>query len=408
MEENVKTAELCECCGERAPEPGQPYCADCLERMRKYPFHWWHVIVPVIMLMFAALAVLLTIHMWPVFSGAAEAEGYSADGKLYTALTKYAAVNADMKGDGGKPGSRYLARQVDLYETIGIGNIGEEQSFLSSYYTSSALKKPWNKKAAAAQKKAEEYRTIYNLFNETAMSNDNFDSLIQSFNKAVKGKGLNEAYLNYCRYFACLIYGKDAKTQTKYVDAIRAQGSDYANMYLPLYAEIALNSKDYDAVPTYTNQMKKQNVEELYSYTYAAVAYRMKGDLAKATKEVKEGLKLSENSGLLNYQMAILMLADNQYPAAEEYAKLAFQNAESDRNYEAAGSLYALIAELRARAYKKADNKEGYKNEHATYSTIVSNLTENGYEISPDVKRVLDGTKTIQDVFLSGEGDLTW
>ena len=72
MEENLKTTELCECCGERAPEPGQPYCADCLERMRKYPFHWWHVIVPVIMLMFAALAVLLTIHMWPVFSGAAE------------------------------------------------------------------------------------------------------------------------------------------------------------------------------------------------------------------------------------------------------------------------------------------------------------------------------------------------
>jgi len=415
MAEETKTTDLapeeqlCECCGERPAEPGGQYCSACLEHMKKYPFRWWQFIVPAVMVMFVVLAVLITMTQWTVYSGTAEAERYVRNSQLNTALTKYAALNAKIEDSTADQfGVRYLANQVDLYETIGIQEISEESTFLDTYYPGTALQKPWNKKAAKAAQKVSDFQTVYQAFNTALSEGQDFESVLKAFDESVEGKGLNEAYANYCRYYACLMFEQSTKTQKKYVDAIKAEGKEYASMYLPLYAEISLNSQNFKETLTYTSQMKELNAEDAYCYAYAAVAYRMQGDLAKATKQLNDGLDYNSTSGMLNYQMSILYLLNGQYKLAEAYADTAFENAETEYNYQSAASIYALIAELRARKYQKADKDEQYTDEHSIYTTILANLESYGYEVSPDVEKILDGEKTVKEVFMEGTGDFSW
>lgn len=401
-------APLCEVCGKKPAEPDSIYCADCLENMKHYPFSWWQFIVPVVAVMFAALAIVMTINGWSLFSGTANAQKLARQDKLFSALTKYSSLNTSIEESSGDYGAKYLKNQVKIYNKIGIQEYSDLQTFLETYYTGTAINKPWNHYAKKANDDLTSYSDCYTYFSTAASSATSYSTLITAFNKEIKGKDVNAAYANYYRYYACLMYNQDIKTQKKYVNAIAAEGKKYAGLYEPLYAEIALNNKDYDGALVYAGSILERNAEDPYGYVYRGIAYRMQGNLVKAAKALNDGLHTNSKSAILNYQMGVICLINGQEKLAESYANTAASNATTENTYLSACSLEALTAELRARAYKKAGDTDSYDSEHTIYTNIKSQLEENSYTLSDDVASILAGDKTIEQVFTEGTGDFTW
>ncbi|NLD29283.1 MAG: hypothetical protein GX658_02700, partial [Clostridiales bacterium] len=219
--------------------------------------------------------------------------------------------------------------------------------------------------------------------------------------------------------YACLIYEQGIDTQKKYVEAIKAQGEEYESLYLPLETEIALTEKDYDKALSLCDMLENRNVEDVYAYVYRTVAYRLKGDLKAAASACDAGLKIDGTASTLNYQRAILYLLEGDYKLATAYAEEAHANAATANNYVSACSIYSLVLQEQIadktaaiKAAKDADTKTKLKSERAdlksTLESLNTEMEEYGYEVSPDVAKVIAGKKTLDEVFLKGEGDFAW
>lgn len=395
-ESTEEAKHLCQCCGEVEIPEDWTYCDKCLNYMRHYPFDAWDVAYPVIAVMFLALSIVLLVLGWSTYHSAAKADAYARADRLTSSISAYADTNTLLSDKDQTPGWIYLKRQLKVYNALGVQSFTDTSDFIGTNYTTADLKKPWNRYAKKMNEEIAGYTAAYNAFSTAASSDDVSDlaSFLTAYEEDLKGQTYVEAYANYFRYYACLVYDEDTATQKKYVDAIAADGTKYASLYLPLYSEISLNDKDYDKALSYSAELLKLNQEDSYAYVYRAIAYRMQGNLPKAYNAIQTGLKSNDQNSALNYQMAIYCVLDGDLTKAASYVETAYTYADTVNSYLSAGSLYALIA-------KERDQTE-------LYDQIVEDLSNYGYTISGDVDSILSGETTFEDIFLSGEGDFTW
>ncbi len=391
-----ETKHLCQCCGEVEIPEDRTYCDKCMNYMRHYPFDAWDIAYPVIAVMFLALSIVLLVLGWSTYHSAAKADAYARADRLTSSISAYSDTNTLLSDKEQTPGWIYLKRQLKVYDALGVQSFTDASDFIGTNYTTADLKKPWNRYAKKMNEEIAGYTAAYNAFSAAASEDsvENLDTFLTAYEEALKDQTYVEAYANYFRYYACLVYDQDTTTQKKYVDAIAADGTKYASLYLPLYAEISLNDKDYDKALSYSTELLKLNQEDSYAYVYKAIAYRMQGNLPKAYNAIQNGLKANDQNSALNYQMAIYCVLDGDLTKAASYVETAYTYADTVNTYLSAGSLYALIA-------KERDQTE-------LYDQIVEDLSNYGYTISGDVDSILSGETTFEDIFLNGEGDFTW
>lgn len=408
---------MCEVCGEHEAVEGTDYCEECLDDMKHYPFEWWQFIIPLMAVFFLVFGILLCHEGWNVYHGTAQAQSLAREGKLMSALDKYGELNGQIAEGSDTYGFQYRKNQVKLLNQTGIQQFGVLDNYLEAYYPND-LNKWYNRYARQSKERIDEYEAAYNCFEEAAQSSKDFKSLIKAYDKAMEGKDINPAFANYYRYYACLIYEQGLDTQKKYVEAIKAQGEEYESLYLPLETEIALTEKDYDKALSLCDTLEKRNAEDVYSYVYRTVAYRLKGDHKAAVRACDAGLKIDGTASTLNYQRAILYLLEGDYKLATAYAEEAHANAATANNYVSACSIYSLILQQqiadKTAAIKnaKGETKEKLKSERAdlrsSLEALETEMDEYGYAVSPDVAKIIAGKKTLDEVFLKGEGDFAW
>ncbi|MBO7682429.1 MAG: hypothetical protein J6T17_06725 [Clostridia bacterium] len=409
---------MCAICGENEAAEDSEYCEACLDDMKHYPFEWWQFIIPLMAVFFLVFGILLAKDNVSLFKGVADAQGMARQGQLISALDKYGELNGRIAEGDDTYGFQYRKNQVKLLNRVGIQQYGVLDNYLNAYYPDD-LNKWYNRYAAKSAERIEEYQQAYKYFEEAAQSSKDFKSLIKAFDKAVEGKDVNPAFANYYRYYATLIYGEGVETQKKYIDAIKAEGKEYESLYLPLEAEMALTSKDYDKALSVCDTLEDRNAEDVYADVYRTVAYRMKGDLKAAAAACDAGLKVDGTASTLNYQRAILFLLDGDLKLASAYAEEAHANAATANNYVSACSIYSLILQEQIndktaaiKSAKKAEVKAKLRSERsdlkATLESLETEMEEYGYDVSPDVAKILSGKKTAEQVFLKGEGDFAW
>ncbi len=365
--------------------------------MTHHPFDAWDFAFPAIAVMFLALSIVLIVFGWGTYHSAAEADQLVHQKRLTSAMSAYMDTNDKLIEKDQETGIWYMNREIKAFHKVGVQGFADTADFISQYYKSTDLKKPWNLSVKKMQKDIQAYGDCYTYFN-TAMEDESvkdFKTLMKAYDKELKKhEGYDNAYANYYRYYACLVYNQDTKAQKKYVNAIEKEGKKYANLYLPLYTEIALNDKDYAAAQEYTDKILKLNKEDVYAYTYKAIAYRMSGDLKQAKAAINQGLKIDSLNAGLNYQMAIYAYLDGNLAMAAQYVETAYNYADSVNTFINAGSLSALIAQKR--------------NQPELYDSILTEMEEYGYGISGDVEKILGGKTTFEEIFLKGTGDFTW
>lgn len=361
-------------------------------------FDWWTFFIPAIAAVFLAFAILFLVNGWSVFSGTAVAQKRAMGNRPVSALAKYEEVNNLIDQSNGKYsyGSKYKKNQVKLYNQLGLSYIDYMGSFISNRYSTSELKHPGNGYAKKMQKKYNQYNQAINAFQSAIQNAKDYKSMLSAFDKEV-GDKVDSSIVNFFHYYAALMTGQKASVQREALDGIKDK--EFRN---PLEAEYALNHKQWATAEKYADKMLKRNKEDSIAYGYKAFAQRMQNDLEGATKTLNTGLKIDATSGQLNYQMAIIELLNGDYKTAEQYAYAAAAYGTSDETV----SLYALTAELRSKQYEKAGNTDKAKEEDDLYKSMISMLEQYDAQASPDVQKILDGKKTLADVFLKGKGDL--
>lgn len=409
---------LCPVCGEHEVAEEGDYCDECLEDMKHYPFEWWQFIIPVMAVFFLVFGILLAHDNISLFHGTAQAQGLVREGKLMSALDKYGELNGQIAEGSDTYGFQYRKNQVKLINKIGIQEFGVLDNYLEAYYPDD-LNKWYNRYAKQSKDRIDEYEAAYQCFETAAGEAKDFDALLKAFDKAMEGKDINPAFANYYRYYATLLYDQGIDTQKKYVEAIKAEGEEYASLYLPLETEMALSEKDYDKALSLCDTLEDRNAEDVYANVYRTVAYRMKGDLKAAASACDAGLKIDGTASTLNYQRAILYLLDGDLTLASAYAEEAHTNAATANNYVSACSIYSLILQEQIddktaaiKAAKADDVKTKLRSERAdlksTLEALQTEMAEYGYDVSPDVKKIVDGKKSVEEVFLKGAGDFAW
>lgn len=364
-------------------------------------FDWWTFFIPVIAAVFLAFAILFLVNGWSVYSGTAIAQRRAAAKRPISALAKYQDVDNIIDQSNGRftYGSKYKKNQLKLYNKLGIQYIDYMGSFLNTHYTSRELKSPGNGYAKKMQKKYSQYNQAASAFQsamQNAKNNSDYKGIISAFDKEV-GTKVDPSIANFFRYYAALMTGQKDSVQRQALEGIKDKGFRY-----PLEAEYSLNHRQWDNALKYADKMLKRNKEDSIAYGYKSYAQRMKGDLKGAADTLNTGLKIDATSGQLNYQMAILSLLNKDYAKAEQYAYAAASYGTSDETI----SLYALTLELRSQQFEKAGHTKQAKERDTQYKSMISMLEQYGAKPSPDVQKVIDGKKTLADIFLKGKGDL--
>ena len=376
-------------------------------------FTWWSFLIPVIALFFLAFAVLFTVQGWSLFSGTASAQKCAMENRTVTALSRYQTINNLIDQSGGRLtyGSKYRKNQVKLYRKLGVTEMEQMNSFIATHYTPKELKSPSNHYAKKAQEQYNEYNAAATAL-QTAMQSsassaksakDFYQKTLTAFNKSVEGKDSNVAYTNFFRWWISTASGQKPSVQKGYIDAIRKEGRQYKNLYLPLYAEYSLNRCNWDDAISYSDKILRFNKEDSYSYAYKAYAQRMQNKMADAEETLTNGLSVDNTSGPINYQMAVYQLLKGNYAAAEEYALSAVSYQSTAENI----NLYALTAGLRAQAAKKSGDKKTYQKEQNIYKEVTALLKNNNEEVYSSVTQILSGKKTVKSVFMTGKGVLS-
>lgn len=386
--------QMCECCGERPVNEDGVYCDECLEGMKHYPFKWWNYLIPIVTVVMIFLSCSFFAISFSVFRQTAEAQELVRQHKLISALDMYDDINAEIKVLDDNYGYKYLRNQVEIYNTIGIDAYEDLNTFIDQHYTGSALSKKRNASIAEIQNDIKSYTKLYKYFEDAAETAKDYDSFVTAYESLLKGKDYNAALAAYYKYYASLVYNESADVQRANVDAIKAADSEMKSLYLPLYAEISLNEGKYDDVLSFASQMEEYNSENTYVWLYRSIAYRLKGNMTLAANACNEGLKVSSDDANINYQMAIISLIQGQNKTALHYAETAYVNASTQNTFIASGSMYALCSAL--------------NNDTEAYNTVIEEIDSYGYKLSPDVKAITEGTKTVEDVFGNGKGDFEW
>ncbi|NLL62929.1 MAG: hypothetical protein GX241_01600 [Ruminococcaceae bacterium] len=388
------SVKMCDCCGDVEVDEDEIYCEMCLETMQHYPFEGWKALIPIITIALLALSFSLTAISWSVFSSTAKAEKFVREGKFSSALAMYDSINTEIKVTDRNFGQKYLYNQVRIYDKIGIEAYEQLNVFIEENYTAKNLDNPCNKKVKNIKLKIDNFGKLYEIFELRAYSASSYEAFEKAFDEDVAKDEYDSVFVNYFKYVAATFLDESTESKNKIIDKIREADPDFKSLYLSLYAETALDAKDYDKCIAYANDLQKTNAESAYPYVYKAIAYRLKGDIAKASNACNEGLKVAPMNSNMNYQMAVVCLLQGKNETAFTYAELAFNNATDMNTFESAGNLYALCS--------------GLKGDKEKYESAVEALKYYNISLSKDVTEVLEGNKKVEDIFAKGKGDFTW
>lgn len=386
--------ELCLCCGEKQRAEGHDYCDDCLVKLKKMPIPIWKFIIPVLLIGVVILSSWKIAVTWSLFKTADTANDYAKDKKLLSALDAYDNYNVELAINGKDPGYRMLNKQIELYEELGVGYYSDLSDFIDTRYAGKDLDSFFCKKAKEADDLIDVYSNAYDVCYGVYSSAKSFDDYITQLDEAVKDDPVDKSLLNYYKYYAALLYGESTDVQLKYLNAMQKASTQYASVYLPCYAELYIDNKDYDKALSYCDKMLELNKENIYAFTYRAFSYRMQGNYSLAIKACNDGLKASSDNTLICYQMAVLQLLDGQESSALEYAKISYENADTEYAYLESSSLYALCL------YITGDTD--------SYSTLKEEVESYSYTFADEVQSYIDGKVTIKNIFTENGGVFSW
>lgn len=399
---------LCECCEERERDTSlgedYPYCSQCRDLMKTYPFGFKGILTLVAVI---GLIVVSTIFMLPksadLINGAIIADGYIAEGKVYSGLYTY--YDTISSADEDFVPKKLVARCAKAF--AGLNDYVDAAYMAQNYLSETELKLPTYSFVKNYTVKSETLNAVENAIYDKLSSSDttadDIDDVIAIIDALAEKEDSNydEYYLEYYKYVAMHTLNVDIDKQyEKLIEIDKAYGDEWVHCY-DLCNTAALMG-DAEKAEEYFNRIIKNNAEDGTAYAYYANAYRYceKPDADKMLEIVEKGIEAQGSysyatSDLYRIQATAYLLKgeyDNALKSAETmYSAVAANNYSVTNLFECLYT-YALTALV-------ADDTEAYEN-------IEGLLEYNNYSVPNSIINAAKSQKALEKLITDTEGEL--
>lgn len=206
----------------------------------------------------------------------------------------------------------------------------------------------------------------------------------------------DKAFVNYYKYLAEAFTDSDTETMKGYLDSFAAVLADYPLVYGYAAAQLSQQEGDLAKAGEIADKMLAVNTADDFANSVKALALRASGDVDGALAAAEKGMELSGAIENCAYEAAVDKLLKGEYEEAFELAKQLYAS-QLTTNY---CELIMIISE------KYDGDNADVKAELEQYAAEVNETYANyGVEASDAAKGLIDGTLTLEDVFLKAPYD---
>ncbi len=441
-EEETEIAEdmLCEKCGKRERytelDEDYPYCKACREKMKKTRMNGWGVFFFVSVLLGCIGYLLYSVAFLAIAAPIIKGDKYMAEGKYNSAIACYeetiSTISQLNQSSGGvelfDAGNRTYAKIVKAYFCAGTPTYA--QDYYSALEQSGALDK-------FGYEETKEYYEIYdkmmdtysnlqttymNKLNSLYMAEKKADiSAVRDTLKELEGLKENENndryMIAYFQYLFCSMTENSTDEAIKYLEEIKSGGRAYAFIYSIELSNLYMGKGEYDKAEAICYESLEESPESIGVYQYLMMSKRRQGDYEAALKLGEEAAKVAETiyvpegmnampySVPMEESIVFALMGEEKKAIAAIDASNQLGNDNANLNL---AILFHYLYHVKGTEPVKGDDGETiYDNVDQVYDQGIATIQNlgayYGLKISDNVKAIMDGKKTLEDVFVTGE-----
>ncbi len=406
----IPEEDLCQCCEERLRDKSidedYPYCSECRELMRKYPFGFKGIATLIAVIVLIGVSIL---YMFPqnaeTLSAAITADEYVSQGKLYSGL--YAYYDTVSAADTDALPKKVIARCAKAFASL--NDYIDAAYIAETYLSENDLKLPTYSFLKDYTVKSETLTAVENAIYDSLSSEettaDDIDDVIAIIDALAETEDTeyDQFYLDYYKYVVMHTLGADLTEQFGKLAEIDEKYGDTEWIHYYDICNAAALLGHIDTAEEYFNRIVEKNSEDGAAYAYYANAYRYSEtvDADKMLEIVEQGIAAQGTysysaSDLYRIQATAYLLkgdTDSALASAETMYSAVYANNYSVTNLFECLYTYALCA-------LAADDTEAYAN-------VQGLLEYNGYEIP---QSIIDGAKSEEaliNLITDPEGELS-
>lgn len=328
------------------------------------------------------------------------------ENNLTKAASVYATLTSVLEAFGMDDVTAHIKTAKTIFET---GNLSDANTLISTYLTEEMMAD------ATAEQKAEYDRMIavINALNATSEVFSPYYSEYYSYGTAIDVDALKaemdkllegnedaylEGFVNYCLYIAVISTGDTAKGKT-YLDTMSTLMPDLPFIYGYSYIADYIEDGNFTAAYNYANKLLAVNVADEYANSIVSLYARVKGDLDAAEEAALKGIEYADSTtGDCAQQLVIVDLLKGDFETAFGYLSGLYSAAQTMESYE-----LVLIFD----ALYDGDNADITASLEEMVSIVEQTYSYYGITSYLETTAIIDGSKTLRDVFMSGDYTIT-
>ncbi len=447
-ETELSENDMCIRCGKRQRytelDEEYLYCKVCREDMKKTRMNAWGVLTFIltilscfVCLIFGVFAVVTAL---PVVQG----DAYMKDAKYSSAIACYeeaaTSVEALNTQSGGVAlfdvGNKTYAKLVRAYFSMGT------PTYAQNYYTvldeSGALEKAKYKDAGEYYEIFDKMISTYSELQTTCANNLNtlfakeekadiseVEKYLTELEELKKDESKDKYMVAYFQYLFCSVTENSLDEGIKYLEEIKAGGRAYEFIYAIELCSAYLEKGEYEKAESVCYESLEASPENIGVYQYLITSKRRQGKYDEALKLADEAEKLAETMYVPESADTSVVASALPYSIPMEEAIVYALMGEKDKAIAAIDASYELGGDnsnlnvmillhylYHANGNEPTEGNDGekiYDAEDEMYDmgmNVIANYgSYYGLSLSKNVKAIMDGEKTLEDVFVKGEVD---
>lgn len=407
--------ELCECCGEcrkdKSLGENYPYCAQCRDAMRHYPFNWYNIVIT---LALVALSVMSCFTFFGDFDGyfhTYNAKKAEAERKMSTAISSYDTAIAFFDKEEVNAKGIKLSCADAVYETMneGVSSMDRVSDLVSDALSEFDTKLPMYKHYVDLR---DEVMVLYGTMQKFYLVvNDSkyadfenkevyeeamtaigalIDEDIQvksMYGNNLKSYPADEAIVRFCQFMFAYTAGNHEDSY-QYMRKVEELKPGYLWLYAYELGLVDAQTGDVKSAKKLAQAMYENDIEYYGSYCVYACAERLSGNLDKSIAWADKGIANVPGSSEIRRHKAMSLSLKGEL----EEAKAVLEEAnEIEQN--GLLSITLLVVENELGNTEAVEETKKY-------------LEENGVEIPQRTQDYLAGKLTLQSLFGEGTGDI--
>ncbi len=414
-----------------------PFCKVCRESMKKTHMNFWGVISFIFMVFMGVIAVVWGIYAVATAIPVVKGDVYMSQGKYSSAISCYEEAISSIESLNSETGSEeelfdvgdktyakiiraYCNQGTPTYAQNYYAQLAETGAFdkakykdVSTYYD--VYEKMIDTYASLQEDYAEELNTLYAAEKKADISE--IKDVLASLEKLKSDENLDKYMVAYFQYIYCSVVDNSLDEGIKYLLEIKEGGRAYEFIYAVELCTSYLEKGEYEKAEAECYESLKAAPENIGVYQYLMMSKIRQGDYDAALKLADEAEKLAEtiyageSENAMSYSIPMEEAIAYALKGEEEKALSAIEESYALGNDNSNLNIRILLHYLyHVKGNKTTKDEDGntvYDAKDQAYDESMSVISYYGsyygLSVSDNIQAIMDGKKTLEDVFVKGE-----